>query len=454
MNPSLKQSFYTIATEPVNDAGDKILFCTRTSEILLIPQKFWLDDDTISIETIPNDLLEKLQQVRAIINSDERELDSIIEENKLSSSSEMLYEVIQPTAMCQLGCDYCGQNHEKVNTSLKLQDAIFERIRKKLSLKKYKRLHIGWFGGEPLLGLPQIRKLTVRLKELCKEFEIEYTCKLVTNGLSLKEGIFLELARELNVRSMEVTLDGTSDYHDMRKHTKEGGKSFDLIFKNLLQIFNRPDFFELNCGISIRCNVDKRNFDSVSELIKLLAKHELQNKISYFYPIGVYSWGNDAHTKSLTKEEFAEKEIDWYIEMFQYGFKPNLVPNRVKQVCLAVSDDSEMYDAYGNVFNCTEVSYVDVYKNSEYSLSNLSTDPLFINKKRPLQNWNDEIKEGLFPCTTCKMLPVCGGACPKSWKEDMRACPPNKFNIKDKLKLSYIVANSNIYELLNETESV
>ena len=160
-----------------------------------------------------------------------------------------------------------------------------------------------------------------------------------------------------------------------------------------------------------RCNVDKRNWDGVSSLIKLLAKDGFQNKISHFYPIGVYSWGgNDAHTNSLTKEEFAKKEIDWIIELIEAGFKPNILPNRQKQVCAAVSPSFEMYDAFGNVFNCTEVSYTDTYEHTPYALGNIKS-PNEISNKRPLSDWNDTLLTDKFPCHTCKMLPVCGGGC-------------------------------------------
>lgn len=57
-----------------------------------------------------------------------------------------------------------------------------------------------------------------------------------------------------------------------------------------------------------------------------------------------------------------------------------------------------------------------------------------------LQNWNDVVltdQKG-YPCHTCKMFPVCGGGCPKSWEEGIIACPSNKFNIQDKLAINYI----------------
>ena len=61
-----------------------------------------------------------------------------------------------------------------------------------------------------------------------------------------------------------------------------------------------------------------------------------------------------------------------------------------------------------------------------------------IKAERYLGDWNDLIQnDASLPCNTCTMLPVCGGACPKSWQEGNAACPSNKFNIKEKLALNY-----------------
>ena len=204
---------------------------------------------------------------------------------------------------------------------------------------------------------------------------MDYSAKVVTNGLSLKENIFLELVQEHNVHKIEITLDGIDVYHDQRRHTKSGEATFEIIFNNLMNICNLPNFEELGCQISLRCNVDYQNYEGVSPLIQLLSEKGLHKKLSYFYPVGVYSWGgNDAHERSLTKEAFAEKEIDWLIEMIQAGFKPSILPGRVKEVCIAVSNDSDMYDAFGNIFNCTEVSYTSFYDNTPYVLGNLRFD--------------------------------------------------------------------------------
>lgn len=445
-----KLSYYTLFSDLLNSKQDSVLYCTRTGEAFVVSKELRQNLSAGHFNLVSKDILDKLIIAKGVVYIDEDELAEIQTQNKeavLVNSNAELYVVIQPSANCQLGCYYCGQAHSKDNILPEYSQLLIERVKGKLKEGTYNSIFVGWFGGEPLMALQQIRELTQKFIDLATEFGVKYSAKVVTNGLSLKSKIYNELVTALKVSQIEVTLDGTADYHDAHRYTKEGGKSFDLIYRNLKDIFNGEDYEKLNCRISIRCNVDKRNWEDVSNLISLLSKDNLHTKVSSFYPIGIYSWGgNDAHNHSLTKEDFAKKEIDWLIEMIQAGFNPSILPGRRKQVCAAVSPDFEMYDTFGNVFNCTEVSFAEGYQHSEYALGNIK-NPEAISSKRPLNDWNDTLLTDKFPCHTCKMLPVCGGGCPKSWHEDMRACPSAKFNIKERLALAYVLSKADLKEL-------
>jgi len=447
---NFKRSHYLVTTDPEPAIANKrILLATRTSRTATLSERLY---DTLQREAwheMADDDFQKLRQIEAIVPGEENELQTIIDRNNRTiRDNKTLYQVIQPTAMCQLGCGYCGQKHTKDYLPTSASDAILERIKSKFTAKDYKSLSVAWFGSEPLLGLVQIRELTPKLKAMAKEQGCTYWAKTVTNGLSLKEPIFLELVQKHSIKKIEITLDGTAAFHDARRHTKEGLPTFNLIFQNLLKILNRPDFKELGCSISLRCNVDERNSESVVPLIQLLAEHNLQDKIEYFYVAPIHSWGNDAHLLSLEKQAFADKEIGWLIEQMRYGFRPGLMPSLAPIVCMSVQPDAEVFDAFGNVFDCTEVPYVDNYKDSEYVLGNINNGSSSIAKRRPLLGFYDEVAQGQYPCTKCPMLPVCGGGCPKSWREGVAPCPTNKFNIKDKLLLYYALSKKESRERL------
>lgn len=435
-----KFSFYTVVTDPLSDgSGKRIIFATRTARSLMVTEALYAKIQQGAWDQIAEATFQKLREFQIVVPADEDELAAVIGRSfEAVDRIDGLYCVIQPTAMCQLGCGYCGQRHTKDYLTPAATSKILERIEGKLQTGAYKALSIGWFGSEPLMGLAQIRDMTPKLIDLAARYNCTYGAKMTTNGLSLKEPIFVECVTKHKINKIEITLDGTAEYHDARRHTKEGLSSFNLIFNNLLKVTGRPDFKQLGCELSVRCNVDARNHESVVPLIRQLAAHNLQDKISYFYVAPIHSWGNDAHLLSLTKEQFADLEIDWLLEQHKAGFNPGLLPGLNPVVCLSVTPQAEVYDAFGNVFDCTEVPYVPAYEGTEYQLGNLNNGLDTISPHRPLLSFHQEVRDGELPCSTCKMLPVCGGGCPKSWREEIAPCPVTKYNIKDKLALQYL----------------
>ena len=442
---SLKLSYYNIFSDPLDLEGNRVLFNTRSNSRIVISDKCYnilLEEDFNRLGSI---LLNDFIQKNIVIDKTEQELGSIILENAKSLESEStLYEIIQPSGNCQLGCYYCGQEHKNISISNDIADKIIQRIKSKFTQGKYKHLEIGWFGGEPLMSLVQIRRISHALKNFVERANGAYSANMVTNGMSLKSSVFKELAQDLKIKKFELTLDGSEEYHDSHRYTKPGHKSFEIIYKNICDILNLPDFETYKATISIRCNVDQLNEQGVSELIKKIAEDGFQKKIT-FYIANIYSWAkNNAQEQSLTKQEFALKNLKWEIEMIKAGYLNVIkIPERVKKTCIAVGGESEMYDAYGNIYNCTEVSYTNVYDNTQYVLGNIKFDPFVSFDHKVHNDWNQKVLNTTeFPCHFCKLFPVCGGSCPKSWEEGQPACPPFKFGIKKMLELHYITETS------------
>lgn len=439
----LKLSYYTIISSPVDQNKTRVIYSTRSGTMLTISDYCYQALTTNNISLLPDSIRERLFQAMILVPETEDEMDSIIHENREHTENQTtrLYEIIQPTAMCQLGCYYCGQKHTKDYLSNGLIDKITERIYSKFTQADYKSIYIGWFGAEPLMGLPQMRRIYDQLKKRVNDDCVTIGGKIVTNGLSLKPAVFEELVRKFNIDHFEITIDGIGEYHDKHRYTKSGEASFDIIYGNLKAALESNVFAESNCKITVRCNVDSKNVDGVEPLIHKIAADNLQTKIDTLYFIGVYSWGkNDAHKNSLTKEKFSMMKMKWEILKLQLGYRQReQLYIRKKQTCIATGGTTEMYDAFGNIFNCTEIPYADIYKDSDYVLGNLKDDH-HENPTKPHNDWYDIVKNtDKYPCHSCKLLPVCGGSCPKSWTEGNPACPSFKFSILKELELEYLV---------------
>ena len=433
-----KLSKYLVFSEPIINQKYRLVYSSVSTTLTLL--KVGLSEKLLNNNFIDIDSnsLKELIYLKIIIKENFDELSNIIRENKIAIRDEsMLYQVISPSANCQLGCDYCGQVHTKDLLDEELNVKIINRISTNLKLKKYNKLHIGWFGAEPLMGLNNIKKLSIELMDLATRNDCSYSAKMITNGLSLKKQIFYDLVENYKVSKFEITIDGTEEHHDLRRHTKLKEKTFKLIFNNLKNIVNDKLFNSANCSITVRCNVDSSNFESTYALIDLLEKENILNKIS-FYTAPIHSWGNDAHLKSLTQEEYAQFQIETYLKLLEKKHSVTILPGVKKHVvCTSLHKNAEVFDAYGDVYNCTEISQVSKYKKEDSFKVGKLYDEAYTNKSRPYSKWNDEILNREIPCANCNILPICGGACPKLWKENIPPCPPIKNNIEDRLLLEF-----------------
>jgi uncharacterized protein len=433
-----KLSKYIVISEPIINKKYRLIYSTISTTLMISKIEDYALLMSGDFHQIAPGLLEKFKETNIVVDKDFDELKSIIEDNKTAiAEDKTLFQIISPSGNCQLGCDYCGQVHTKDLLDDDLSDKILKRVTNNITLKEYKGLFIGWFGAEPLMGLKNLRALSKEFMKVADANGLKYAAQMITNGLSLKKQIFYDLVENYKIRNFEITLDGTEKHHDLRRHTKLKQKTFALIFRNLKEIVNDERFKASKAEIVIRCNVDQSNYQSTFDLIDLLEKENILNNIS-FYTAPIHSWGNDAHLKSLSIDDYSKFQIEEFITLMNKGNKFAILPGKKTHiVCTSLKENAEVFDAYGDVYNCTEISQVPAYENDDsFKLAKLYDDS-YTNKKRPYSEWNDEVLAKDFPCGDCRILPICGGACPKLWKENISPCPPIKHNIEERLLLEF-----------------
>ncbi len=447
-----KFSYYTIPSGILDESAampQRIVFSSRSGISMLLNEDIFTDLKNNEFGNVPSELLDILFRHEFIVPERENEFAKIMLQNREDvKDNKALSTTIQPTANCQLGCHYCGQIHRKENMSDDLSTKIVKRIRNKMESGKFELLDVTWYGGEPLLGYNQIKEMTREFHQICKDTGTDYSGFMITNGLSLKPEVFKELYLKNDVFKFQITIDGMKRFHDTRRITKKGGNAtFDIIMKNILDITNLPEYqTHRERPILIRMNIDQTNQDYIPEFLDYLADLGLADKIGLsFAP--VINWGDlDFGTKDgLTKEKYAEKEIDWFIYAMQKGFNiTELLPERAYQPCMVVDENAEVYDTDGNVFPCYEFSYTPVYQTEEFIIANLNDPEPKFNQNVTTRDWFDKLEEGnISTCKTCTLLPSCGGGCVKKWYADdpEPACPSFKFNMEDRLILEYLMKN-------------
>ena len=446
MNKYKLSQYSFLCSYELPEGNINLIFSGRSGSLIRVDDNAYVNIESCHFEKIAPSSFETLCQKKIIVPAGENELLSINEENKdifRHKVKDVLYLSTQPTSNCQFGCIYCGQKHQSYNTSFETMDKILARIEHKVAKTATRKLEIGWFGGEPLCALSQMRILNNGIKEICRKHTVEYTSHLTTNGYLLSAPIYNELVRQFNMRGIEITIDGDQRFHDKRRFLLNGKGSFNVIYANLLEIINSNNTM-YPCMVSVRCNIDMQNIDGVIPLLEKMAHDNLQRKI-VFYFTEVVSWAkNGAGANEKEKRIMSDKIIEIMHVMLKFGFQCPVLPQRTApKYCMATSPESEMYDAYGNVFDCSEISYTDVYDNSGLILGSLSKNQSENKFARSiLGEYKSMLLSGqIKECSQCKYYPLCGGGCPKGLHEKEFRCPSFIYNIEERMLLKYLMMN-------------
>lgn len=443
---NLTRSRYVVVSERLQVAcagfDGHVVFSTRTGAIMSISRPLWERVSSGQYDTLSEETRSHLVAAKILVPTGEDELGAVISENLTEiDTNDVLYQVVQPTAWCQLACSYCGQAHSRQRLSEDNQLAFLDHIRERLANGCYHQIKLGWFGAEPLAGMDVIRTLSPRVRALAQKFGCEYSARIVTNGLALTPALAQELMQHA-VSEAEITIDGLATYHDRLRFTKTGKGSFARIFSKLTSVAETTGM-----QLVIRCNVSCDNADGVLPLLEALAKAGLSKRVR-FYTSPVYAWGNDADATALDKDEYAEYEMEWIAAQIRLGFTVGLVPPRRPIVCMAVQRDAEVVDAFGTRFNCTEVPYVPAYGQPNiYRIGNAANiipiKPDQASPAQQLSTFNQRIQRGeQTACADCAMLPVCGGQCPKAWQEGHEPCPSAKRNMPKRLAVLFALSQT------------
>ena len=166
---------------------------------------------------------------------------------------------ILPTLTCNARCVYCYEEGMKpVTMSTEIVEQTVQYI---LRTKAEGKIEIGWFGGEPLLGETIIDSICEQLRE----YGVEYSSGMITNGSLLTESVADKMAGLWKVTNVQISMDGAEPDYIARKRFIKYRDTYQTVMQaaNLLT--------ERNISVSIRCNVDEDNFDGVPKFLSDLS---------------------------------------------------------------------------------------------------------------------------------------------------------------------------------------
>lgn len=223
-------------------------------------------DATGDFSGIDNSILELLVKRNYLTEkTKEEEIEYVCRVAKILAKRNKLLNpamfTIIVTYDCNFSCPYCFERKIiKKNMPLRswtmdqeTVDKVFTAILAIAPNEKQRNKTILLFGGEPLLK----NNYDIVKYIILKGREGGYGFDAITNGFDLD--CYSEFLGN-DIKSVQVTIDGTRDTHDIRRPFGKNGKSFDKIISNIKIGLDKGVY------VSARINVDADNIEEVGKL--------------------------------------------------------------------------------------------------------------------------------------------------------------------------------------------
>lgn len=398
--------------------GSLIVWNTRTSDGIVING----DIDSVIKSTERGEwddtCNEQLKQIlidnETLLTEDQYNVEELIIKNFRDTvvfDDSFLSLTIIPTDTCNFNCLYCYQSDTVHNMTKETADSIVKMIEQNTTLKK---LHISWFGGEPLCNKSIVYYLMEKINDVCKQKRVVLIADMTTNASLLDVDTFSKLY-SLKVLNYQITIDGCKETHNVQRPAKNGQDSYQMIMNNLLAIRDniQGKFFK----IGIRTNFT----DFVDENFKSF-KQELINNFSddqrfYFFFQWVKNWGGDRvsaiSSNLLDDDDAISKYGQWMDEMSNTPVRTgDLTMIRAgSSLCIGCRSHSLLIDTDGSICKCTTAIYDDDFRNRAI-IGRISNDGKIIKDKWKEAAWLTA-DASFEECKNCSLYPIClGMPCP------------------------------------------
>lgn len=423
----IKLSKYSV----IKECGkNKILFNTLSLGLLELNEEYSkkLEELLNGNDLFPD--LKKNLEIGGFISDDSENLQLLKYLNyKSRYQKDTLALTIAPTMECNFKCTYCYEEGCRYNTmkqEIKEQLLMFVEN----SMNNIKNLDITWYGGEPLLQIKTIEYLTTEFRKLCEKYNVNYHASIISNGYLLDRKMAQRLS-ELDIKNVQITLDGPKEIHDSRRMLLNDKGTYDRIIENITHI-NDLIF------VSIRMNIDETNKHNAYKVLEDLKERGLSKKV-FIYVAQVDDVNNSNLTKLCTvSEEFGSFEIEFLKKARQYGFDNIKLPHMNIAICGAVMENAFVIDPLGNLYKC-----YNTIGRADERVGHIS-DGNFIGKNLfKWMNYNSFNSE----CNECNVQPICLGGCPyQRLQSGKHNCNKVKYNIEDLIGLYRDKIKNNVVE--------
>lgn len=426
-----KQSLYNVFVEKTKE-NKNLIYNTYSGSFACFDnqtQQIFDDIEYISkndnLDSQTKEIIDNLFQLGFIVDNKRNEDEELKLQGRLMRfANNQINLTIAPTLNCNMRCPYCYEEKKNINMNELIENDIVKFVKKMYEDRKFKYMSITWYGGEPLLSVDTIFRLSEKFILFCNEKGIKYDAGMISNGVLLTYDLGRRLKEECHLSFVQVTIDGMPDYHNKKRCLIDGRESFPIIVNNVDAC---KDLFK----IAVRVNVDEINKDNVQKLVDYLIDEKKwgENPFIYYAPVREYDT-NKQTTKCLSTKEYINKEMQLTEKCMNINSKVKeyLYPKIRVMGCGSISIGSYVIDPLGNLYPC-----FNVIGNIEESIGNVHS---YGKKNSNYIKWY--VTEPDEKCYTCKLFPICGGGCPyDQLRYSKSTCDKTILSVQNRLKVLY-----------------
>ena len=214
-----------------------------------------------------------------------------------------------------------------------------------------------------------------------------------------------ERLRSSKVENLQISLDGSKEFHDQVRCLPKGEPTYDRILDNV----------EATCDefkIFLRVNVDSRNRDFIPDLLDDIERRDLKERLwVYFAHVDDVNENSvKYHDYCMAAEEYAKVEAALVREAVRRGFRigGRVFTEPVKTFCGANSLNYFVVDSKVNLYKC----YHDFGQPEKYGIGHIDDEgDEVVTNPYNLMKWLGWDPFEIDDCRECKVLPLCMGGC-------------------------------------------
>lgn len=322
--------------------------------------------------------------------------------------------VLVPTLNCNFNCPYCFENGKRAK--IMSDDTINHLINFIKELGGTKELTITWYGGEPLLAFPVIKKILNRISQESSIKIVKHS--MITNGYLINDKV-IKLFQEYPLDSIQITLDGTKERHNKLRALKaNNAPTYNRIIENIGLVANNLTNTELH----VRVNIDKNNANDFFQIYDEFKTKFNNNSNIIVYP-GIIRLENEEKT-NVIEPAFGRWDTAYLLyELYSKGIlKGDVYPShRVAKTCCAMCVNSYIIGPMGEIYKC----WNDVSDESKVighiDQHEIENKTLYYRYHEGCAWYNDPV------CKSCFFLPICNGKC--AWYNERNIYHGANFNL-------------------------